>query len=111
MPLCNLPEGQAASLAGLVTCRAGQVSSMALARGASTSITLLAFSAGESVSEETYPGDTLYQVVEGAADIVLPDARVRVAAGEVMRVSAGVLHAVEGHAGAAFKLLQLTLSA
>ena len=39
----------------------------------------------------------------------MPDRRVAVAAGEVFMVPARIPHAVEGHEGAAFKLLQLTI--
>ena len=109
MPLRNLPTEKAAPLAGLIDCGPGQVSSMALSRSSSADMTLLAFAAGESVSEEEYFGDTLYYVVEGAACVVLPVARVRVDAGEVLEVPAHVEHAVEGADGAAFKLLQITL--
>ena len=109
MPLRNLPKEKAAPLAGLIENRPGEVSSMAFSRGSDASMTFLAFAAGESVSEEKYFGDTLYYVVEGAACVVLPDVRVRVGAGEVLKVDAYVEHAVEGADGAAFKLLQITL--
>lgn len=105
----NLPTDEACPIAGLIESRQGQVSSMALASGGAVDFMLMAFSAGESVSEEEYFGDTLYHVVEGAADVVLPDRRVAVAAGEVFMVPAHIPHAVEGHEGAAFKLLQLTI--
>ena len=107
MPLRNLPTEKAAPLAGLIENRPGQVSSMAFSRGSDASMTLLAFAAGESVSEEKYFGDTLYYLVEGMACVVLPDARVTLAAGEVLRVPAHVLHAVEGADDHGFKLLQL----
>lgn len=109
MPLRNLPTEKAATLADLIACKPGQVSSRALSRSSSIDMTLLAFAAGESVSEEEYFGDTLYYVVEGAACVVLPDARVRVCAGEVLEVPAHVEHAVEGADGAAFRLLQITV--
>ena len=109
MPLRNLPTDAATSLAQMIDIRPGQVSSMALASSGAVDFMLMAFSAGESVSEEEYFGDTLYHVVEGAADVVLPDRRVAVAAGEVFMVPARIPHAVEGHEGAAFKLLQLTI--
>lgn len=105
----NLPTDEARPIAGLIESRQGQVSSMALASSGAVDFMLMAFSAGESVSEEEYFGDTLYHVVEGAADVVLPDRRVAVAAGEVFMVPAHIPHAVEGHGGAAFKLLQLTI--
>lgn len=109
MPLRNLPVDRAVPLARLVECKPGQVSSMSFSRAPDASMTLLAFAAGESVSEEEYFGDTLYYVVEGAANVVMPTGRVRVGAGEVFKVEARVQHAVEGADGAAFKLLQITV--
>lgn len=105
----NLPTDEARPIAGLIESRQGQVSSMALASGGAVDFMLMAFAAGESVSEEEYFGDTLCQVVEGMADVVLPDRRVAVAAGEAFMVPARIPHAVEGHEGVAFKLLQLTI--
>ena len=90
MGLRNLPTDEARSVAGLIENRPGQVSSMGLTAGGSVDFMLMAFSAGESVSEEEYFGDTLYHVVEGMVPARIP-------------------HAVEGHEGAAFKLLQLTI--
>ena len=114
MRLRNLPEGPAAPLAGLVTCREGQVSSMSLVAGGldlGLSATLFAFAAGESVSEERYDGDTLYLCVEGAMALAWPDGRRSpLAAGDVIRVPAGVGHAVEGE-GEPFKMLQVTVPA
>lgn len=109
MPLRNLPTDAAASLASLIDLKPGQVSSMALTRDAGFDLTLLAFAAGESVSEEEYFGDTLYLLVEGAARVTLPDADVALKAGEVLRVPAHVLHAVEPADGNGFKVLQLNV--
>ena len=109
MGLRNLPTDRARSVAGLIECRPGQVSSMGLASGGAVDFMLMAFAAGESVSEEEYFGDTLYQVVEGAVEVALPSRRVTVGEGEVLMVPAHVPHAVEGHNGGAFKILQLTI--
>ena len=65
MGLRNLPTDEARSVARLIENRPGQVSSMGLTAGGSVDFMLMAFSAGESVSEEEYFGDTLYHVVEG----------------------------------------------
>ena len=106
MPFRNLPTEAAAPLASLIDARPGQVSSMALTRlGDPIGATLLAFSEGESVSEERYPGDTLYYLVEGAAQIRFADRSVAMAAGDVLRVPADVEHAVEPTR--ATKLLQI----
>lgn len=101
----NLPQDNAAQLADLITVRAGQVSSMALTRiGDPIGATLLAFAEGENVSEEAYPGDALYYLVEGEAQI---NGHAMVA-GDVLMVPGGTLHAVNP-AGAA-KLLQIIFS-
>ena len=110
MPFRNLPTEAAAPLASLIDARSGQVSSMSLTRvGDALGATLLAFSEGESVSEERYPGDALYYLVEGAAKIRFAEDghEVAMAAGDVLRVPAGVEHAVEPTC--ATKLLQLVL--
>ena len=106
MPFRNLPTEEAVPLASLISSRPGQVSSMALTRlGDPIGATLLAFSEGESVSEERYPGDTMYYLVEGKAQIRFADHSIAMAAGDVLRVPADVEHAVEPTC--ATKLLQI----
>ena len=108
MGLRNLPTERAERLAELVTNRPGQVSSMALTGfGDAADMTLLAFAQGESVSEEAYEGDTLYYLVEGEAEVVLGERRVRMGAGDVLMVPRGTLNAVESVT--AFKVLQITI--
>ena len=100
----NLPTQAPQPLAGLVEARAGQVTSRTITRvGDPLAGTVLAFSDGESVSEERYPGDTLYYLIEGAATI---NGQL-MAAGDVLVVPAGTEHAVNPDGAA--KLLQLTL--
>ena len=114
MELRNLPDDEPASLAALVTCRDGQVSSRSLVLGGfgpGLSATLFAFAAGESVSEERYEGDTMYLCVEGRMALTRPDGwRAELGAGEVLRVAAHVEHAVAGVDGP-FKMLQVTVPA
>ena len=106
MGLKNLPTAAPEQLASLLTNRPGQVSSMALAQlGNIVAITLMAFAEGESVSEEAYEGDTLYYVLEGAADVVFAERRERLGTGAALMVPKGQLHAVE--AAEAFKMLQI----
>ena len=108
MGLRNLPANQAVKLADLITCKPGQISSMGLTtHDCPTAITLLAFSDGEDVSEETYASDMLYYAVEGSFVIVMPDARIPVTQGEALAVPAGMLHAVENDG--AFKVLQIAV--
>ena len=110
MPFRNLPTDVAAPLSSLIEARPGQISSMALTRlDDPVTATLLAFAEGESVSEERYPGDTLYYLVEGATDIVFGERRVPLSTGDVLRVPAGTEHAVEP--ATAIKLLQISFAA
>lgn len=108
MPLRNVPVDAPRQLNRLVECRPSHVSSRSLTTlDAAASITLLAFDAEESVSEEEYYADTLYYAVEGTAVIVLPGRRVPLNTGDVLMVPAHVLHAVEGD-GKPFKILQIS---
>lgn len=104
----NLPTDHAAPLAGLATCKPGQVSSRQFTTSATANALLLAFGEGESVSEETNPGDTLYLGVEGTAVISLPDRAERVPSGSTLMVPASVPHAVSGEG--AFKIFQLNVN-
>ena len=106
--LRNLPTEEAKSLAGLITVRPGCVVSRALSRSGHCQMTLLAFDAAESVSDESYPGDTLYYVLEGRMPLTIQGETRVLSTGECMAVPANTLHAVGG--AASFKLLQITLS-
>ena len=90
MGLRNIPTDAPAPLASLVTAREGMVASRSLTRGGDGSMTLLAFAPGESVSEEVYPQDVMYYLVEGSARITLPNGDVDMRTGDVFCVPAGV---------------------
>lgn len=103
----NLPTEQPKALSDLIGVRPGQVVSMSLTRGTRGQMTLFAFADGEGVSEECYPGDTFYQVLEGEMPLRLPDRTLILGAGQCLCVPAGTLHAIGG--AGSFKLLQITL--
>ena len=105
--LRNLPRERPEALAGLIDIQPGRVVSMALSGDESCQMTLLAFAEGESVSEECYPGDTLYYVLEGEMPLAIGEESHLLCAGECMSVPAGTAHAVGGTTS--FKLLQITL--
>lgn len=112
MELRNLPEDGPRFLNDLIVCHDGQVSSMSLVRGGldlGVSMTLFAFAEGESVSEERYETDTLYLCIEGSMAIKRQDAKpYELQQGQVIKVSAGVEHAVES-VGVPFKMLQINV--
>lgn len=107
--LRNLPTEAPEALASLISMHPGRVVSRALSRSKHCRMTLLAFAAGESVSEERYPGDTLYFVLEGEMPVVFGNSIQRIAAGQCLAIPAHTLHAVGG--ASACKLLQITLEA
>ena len=90
-------------LLGLVAYGEGAVVSRALVAGASGTLTLFAFDAGQELSEHSAPYDALAQVLEGEADITIAGARQRVKTGEVILMPANVPHAVS--TPTAFKML------
>lgn len=105
--LRNLPTDQGAKLGELIEIRPGRVVSMALSRSEGCQMTLLAFSAGESVSEEQYWGDTFYYVLEGEMPLETAAGCRVLRTGECMAVPVGTLHAIGGEGP--FKLLQITV--
>lgn len=107
MGLRNLPEKTAEKLSSLVEIKPHQVVSMSLSRSENAEITLLAFADGEDLSDETYPRDTLYFVLEGSMNVVMQDGSVSVSTGEVLKVPAGKIHRLATEN--AFKIMQISL--
>ena len=105
--LRNLPTESPSSLASLIDIREGRVVSMALSRSDTCQMMLMAFGTGESVSEETYFGDTLYTVVEGEMPLFIGSTKHLLKTGDSLMIPAVTLHAIGGEGS--FKLLQITL--
>ena len=103
--LKNLPETPEA-LADLIQIRDGRVISMSLTKSDDFRMMLLAVSDGEAVSEEEYPVDTLYYVVEGTMPLEKDGVVYELRAGDCMAVEAGTPHAIGGNG--AFKVLQVS---
>lgn len=105
--LKNLPTEGAQNLASLIDSKAHQVVSMALTSSDNVQVSLFTFADGEMVSEESYPGDTFYLLVEGETRIAVDDKAVPMVAGDILAIEANKLHAIGG--GGSFKVLQVTL--
>ncbi|MCF4115103.1 MULTISPECIES: cupin domain-containing protein [Dethiosulfovibrio] len=105
--LKNLPTQEAEGLASLIEGEKNQVVSMALSESDHVHVSLFTFADREMVSEERYPGDTMYLVVEGETLIAQGERKSRLKAGEVFMVPKDVPHAVGG--AEAFKVLQITM--
>jgi len=107
--LKNLPSTAARNLASLLDAKAHQVVSMALSSSDAVQVSLFTFADGEMVSEESYPGDTLYLLVEGETKITLGEREIPMVVGDILAVEADRLHAIGG--GTGFKVLQVTIHA
>ncbi len=107
--LKNLPTEAAQNLASLIESKAHQVVSMALSNSDNVQVSLFTFADGEMVSEESYPGDTSYLLVEGETRITVDDRVIPMVAGDILAVEANTAHAIGG--GSGFKVLQITVYA
>ena len=71
------------------------IASRVLAKNSGGTVTLFAFDAGQALSEHTAPFDALVLVLEGRFTVTIGGVPVEVGAGSVVRMPAGVPHAVD----------------
>ena len=82
-------------LEGLIAGTAHGIASRVLARTGGGSVTLFAFDAGQGLSEHTAPFDALVLVLSGAMDLTVGGQAVRAEPGTLVRMPAGVPHALD----------------
>ena len=73
----------------------------------SGTVTLFAFDAGEGLSEHTTPFDALVLVVEGALTLTIGGTPVAAEPGTIVRMPAGVPHAVDARVRSKMLLVML----
>lgn len=93
--LTRLPGGEAFSLEGLIECRAHQVVSLTAYRAGGDGVVILAFDAGEGVSQEVLDEDCLYWVLEGEVVMRAGDTPRTMRGGDCFVVPARVPHAID----------------
>ena len=103
----SLPPATALSLQGLISPTDRGIASRVLAKSAAGSVTLFAFDAGESLSEHTAPFDALVLVLDGALALTIGGERVDARPGTIVRMPAGVPHAVDATAASRMLLIML----
>ena len=94
---------QPAQLVGLIDFQDDSIVSRVLLKSPAGTVTLFAFDAGQELSEHTAPFDALVHVLDGTAAITVGGVRHDVTAGQVIRLPAGIPHAVA--ATARFRML------
>ena len=103
----TLPPAESLLLHSLVTPTAHGIASRVLAKSGGGSVTLFAFDAGQGLTEHSSPFDALAMVLEGALTITIGGASVRATPGTVVRMPAGVPHAIDPPEPARMLLIML----
>jgi quercetin dioxygenase-like cupin family protein len=102
-----IPPSEALPLESLVTPTPQGIASRILAKTAGGNLTLFAFDAGQGLTEHTSPFDALVMVLEGSLTLTIGGARVDATPGTVVRMPAGVPHAVDAPEAARMLLIML----
>ncbi len=103
----TIPAAQVLELRSLVTPTEQGIASRVLAKTAGGNLTLFAFDSGQGLTEHTSPYDALVMVLEGELALTIGGASVRATPGTLVRMPAGVPHALEARAPARMLLVML----
>ena len=102
-----IPPAEALRLTDLITMTERGIASRVLAKTSGGNVTLFAFDTGEGLSEHTAPFDALVLVLDGSLDLTIGGTRVTANPGEIVRLPAGVPHAVDARQAARMLLIML----
>ena len=101
------PAAEALRVVDLITPTDHGVASRVLATTGGGNVTLFAFDAGEGLSEHTTPFDALVLVVEGSLTLTIGGTPIEAVPGTIVRMPAGVPHAVDATAVSKMLLVML----
>jgi quercetin dioxygenase-like cupin family protein len=91
----TIPEATALSLEALITPTAQGIASRILSKTGGGSLTLFAFDAGQGLTEHTAPFEALVMVLTGRLVLTVGGVEVVAMPGTIVRMPAGVPHAVD----------------
>jgi quercetin dioxygenase-like cupin family protein len=103
----TIPPGDAIALDALLGYAEQGIASRVLARTGGGNVTLFAFDVGQGLSEHSAPFDALVFVLEGALALTIGGRAVTATPGSVVRMPAGVPHALEAAARTKMLLVML----
>ena len=103
----QLPPSQVLALQSLINPTEHGIASRILAKASGGNLTLFAFDAGQGLTEHTSPFDALVMVLEGALTLSIAGAPVRAVPGTIVRMPAGIPHAVDAPEPARMLLIML----
>jgi quercetin dioxygenase-like cupin family protein len=95
MTTSTIPESTALSLQELITPTTHGIASRILSKTNGGSLTLFAFDAGQGLAEHTAPFDAIVIVLDGRMLLTIGGVEVVATPGTVVRMPAGVPHAVD----------------
>jgi quercetin dioxygenase-like cupin family protein len=103
----TIVPAQALDLRELLALSPSAIASRVLARTSGGNVTLFAFDGGQELAEHTAPFDALVIVLEGALLLTIGGVAVRAMPGSVVRMPAGVAHAVQAEEASRMLLVML----
>jgi quercetin dioxygenase-like cupin family protein len=103
----TIPPAEALSLASLVATAEQGIASRILSKTTGGNVTLFAFDVAQALTEHTSPFEALVMVLEGALILTIGGTPVRATPGTIVRMPAGVPHAVEAVEPARMLLIML----
>lgn len=103
----TIPAAETLGLAELITPTVGGIASRVLTKTAGGNVTLMAFDAGEGLSEHTAPFDALVLALEGTITLTIGGRAVTASPGTIVRMPAHVPHAVDAKVPARMLLIML----
>ena len=102
-----IPPSEALALHSLITPTEQGIASRVLAKTSGGNMTLFAFDKGQGLTEHTSPFDALVLVLDGVLDLTIGGTAVRATAGSIVRMPAGVPHALDAPEAARMLLVML----
>jgi quercetin dioxygenase-like cupin family protein len=91
----TLPSAEALALQSLVSPTPHGIASRVLAKTSGGNLTVFAFDAGQGLTEHTSPFEAFVMVLEGTATLTIGGTPVRATPGTIIRMPAGIPHAVD----------------
>ena len=103
----GIPAAETLVLGDLITPTEQGIASRILMKTAGGNLTLFAFDAGQGLTEHTSPFEALVLVLQGTLALTIGGAPVDATAGTVVRMPAGVPHALEARTPVRMLLVML----
>jgi quercetin dioxygenase-like cupin family protein len=102
-----IPAAEALLLQSLVRPTEQGIASRVLAKTSGGNLTLFAFDVAQGLTEHTSPFDALVLVLEGSLTLTIGGTSVRARPGTIVRMPAGVPHALDAPEAARMLLIML----